>query len=471
MTPHTAYATVPPAIRTMPPGIPYIIGNEAAERFSFYGMKSILVVFMTQYLLSSAGTADHMDDNEAQEWYHNFVAAVYFVPILGSVLSDWLWGKYSTILRLSMVYCLGHLVLALMEVPLGWEPRSLLLLGLALISVGSGGIKPCVSAHLGDQFGPENKQLIPRAFSMFYFSINFGSAFSTMLTPWLLDKYGPAWAFGVPGVLMGVATLTFWLGRNRFVHIPPAGNQFFRDTFSREGLLVVVNLIPLYLFLATFWALFDQTGSAWVLQAEDMDRTVWPAMGGGQAWVALPSQIQVVNPILVMAFIPLFSWVIYPFLERFVRMTPLRRVGTGLFLSAAAFAVTGLVAVRIELGAQPHIWWHLVAYVLITAGEILVSITVLEFSYTQAPPKMKSFIMGMYLLSVALGNMLTAKVNGYIQHQQEAGVTILQGAAYYWFFTGAALIAAILFLVWSPFYRGRTYIQGEQAMLVDPETV
>src|SRR5690606_10552515 len=149
----------------------------------------------------------------------------------------------------------------------GIDPRILLGLGLGLIALGSGGIKPCVSAHVGDQFGTQNEHLIPTVFGWFYFSINVGSVASMVLTPWLLAHYGPGWAFGVPGIVMGIATLVFWLGRHKYVHIPPGGNAFFHETFSSEGVRAIVNLIPLYLFIFPFFMLFDQTHSAWVDQA------------------------------------------------------------------------------------------------------------------------------------------------------------------------------------------------------------
>src|SRR5690606_34569459 len=155
-------ATTPPDIKHMPPGVPYIVGNEAAERFSFYGMRTILVIFMTKYLLDMSGNPAPMSEPVAREWFHDFVSAVYFFPILGAIVSDWLFGKYPTIIALSLVYCVGHFVLALMEVPqwVGLEPRTLLFVGLSLIAIGSGGIKPCVSAHVGDQFGPSNQHLL-----------------------------------------------------------------------------------------------------------------------------------------------------------------------------------------------------------------------------------------------------------------------------------------------------------------------
>ena len=171
------YRTAPEVSREMPKGIPYIIGNEAAERFSFYGMKGILVIFMTRYLMDGSGSAAVMGDAEARSWYHLFTSAVYFTPIFGALLADLFFGKYRTIIGLSLVYCLGHLALALDDTRLG------LGLGLGLIAAGSGGIKPCVSAHVGDQFADTNAPLLERAFGFFYFAINLGAFVSMLLTP------------------------------------------------------------------------------------------------------------------------------------------------------------------------------------------------------------------------------------------------------------------------------------------------
>jgi POT family proton-dependent oligopeptide transporter len=267
----------------MPGGIPYIVGNEAAERFSFYGMRAILVVFMTQYLIGSGGLTDVMGEEEAKGWFHLFVSAVYVTPLLGALLSDGLLGKYRTIILLSLVYCAGHFALAIDDTRWG------LAIGLGLIALGAGGIKPCVSAHVGDQFGQSNRGLLSRAFAWFYFAINLGAFVSSLATPWLLETWGSSVAFGVPGVLMLIATLTFRAGRHRFVHIPPGGMRFVREAFSSIGLGALGRLCLIYVFVAMFWALFDQTGSSWVLQAQHMDRVIL-------GLEVLPAQIQAANP-------------------------------------------------------------------------------------------------------------------------------------------------------------------------------
>jgi POT family proton-dependent oligopeptide transporter len=463
------FRTQPADTAGMPPGIPFIIGNEAAERFSFYGMKTILVVFMMKHLLSATGEPDGMTETESRKWMHLFVASAYFFPIIGGLVADAFLGKYRTILLLSVVYCLGHLCLALMDMP-GWflqatlEPRGWLLAGLGLIAIGAGGIKPCVSAHVGDQFSHSNRHLLERVFGWFYFAINFGSFFSTLLTPWLLEHYGPGWAFGVPGILMALATLVFWLGRNRFIHVPPRGPAYFRETFSREGLTAILKLVPLYLLVAVFWSLYDQTGGAWVQQAERMDRRFL-----GIDW--LESQIQAINPLLILLFIPLFGMVIYPAVGRLLDFTPLRRILVGFALAVAAFAISahaqGLIdaeSARLtadglgpEAARWPSVVWQLAAFVVITAAEVLVSITCLEFSYTQAPPQMKSLVMSLYLLSVSLGNLFTALVNWLMK--DGAGNSTLAGASYYWFFTGCMALATVLLVPVVLLYRPREYLQ------------
>ena len=228
---------------------------------------------MTEHLMTSSGEPDYMTDPETRIAMALFRAAAYTFPFFGALLADAFLGKYRTILYLSMVYVAGHFCLALMDLPAGMlqatmEPRSWMYLGLFLIAVGAVGIKPCVSAHVGDQFGASNKHLIEKVFSVFYFSINVGAALSMWLIPIMLHRFGAGVAFGIPGVLMAIATLAFWMGRHEFVHIPAKGPEFVREVFSKEGLGVLLKLLPIYAFVAVFWSVYDQSGSTWVEQAK-----------------------------------------------------------------------------------------------------------------------------------------------------------------------------------------------------------
>jgi POT family proton-dependent oligopeptide transporter len=445
------YLTVPLKRGKMPPGIPFIIGNEAAERFSFYGMNSILVIFMTKYLLNAHGAPDHMTEAQADAWYHTFISVAYLLPVLGAFMADAVLGKYWTVLIVSIVYCFGHFTLAMNDTRAG------LAIGLGLIALGAGGIKPCVSAIVGDQFGASNQHLLPRAFSWFYFSINAGSMFSTMLIPELLDRCGSKVAFGTPGIFMVIATVVFWFGRKRFVRIPAVGvRNFAREVLRRENLKALGNLLIIVPFAAMFWALWEQNFSSWVIQADKMDRHLL-----GREW--LPSQIQTVNPIFILVLLPLFSYVIYPAINRVWRLTPLRKIGLGLFTASAAFWMVMLIQVRIDAGGRPNIVWQILAFLVLTASEVMVSVTHLEFSYTQAPKKMKSLVMCTYLGAVSLGNVFTAGVNFFIQNPD--GTVKLAGAAYFFFFTKIMLATAIVFVLIAGFYRGKTYIQDETELV------
>lgn len=440
------YRTSPVPTNRMPPGIPYIIGNEAAERFSYYGMSQILTVFMTTYLRDSSGRLATMSENDASTWFHAFVSTNYLFPIFGAVLSDAIWGKYKTIFWLSIVYCCGHAALAINDTRLG------LVAGLGLIAVGAGGIKPSVATNVGDQFCASNAHLVSRAFSWFYFAINSGSTVSMLLVPWLLVHAGPHVAFAVPGILMLAATVIIWKGRYRFVHAPPTGRAYLRAVFGHQGLSILGRLAGIFAFVAVFWSLWSQSQSEWVLQAQHMNLHF-----AGVTWLA--PQLGVANALMVLALIPLFQYVIYPAINRVFPLTEMRKIGLGLLVIAAAFLISAWIERRLASGAVLNIAWQMPAYLLLSASEVMVSITSLEFAYTQAPTIMKSAIMALYLLAVSAGNAITWLVHLAIRNPD--GSSKLTGSEYYLSFAGFAVIASLLFIPVALRYREKTYLQDE----------
>ena len=382
----------------MPRGIPFIVANEFAERFCFYGINAILTVYMTRHL--------HWGDADATKWHSLFKAGAYFFPLVGAIVSDVFWGKYLTIMTFSLVYASGCAVLALVPGQAG------MFLGLGMVAFGTGGIKPCVSTNVGDQFTSKNQHLIDKAFGYFYLAINAGSSFSIFFCPVLLQHFGPGVAFGTPAVMMVLATFVFWLGRKKFAVVPPAGRAFLDDLRKPENLLGILMLLVVYFFVACFWMLWDQSnGQTWTLQAESslMDKDL------GFGVVLLPAQIQVVNGLLILGMVPIFTFAIYPLVGRFFTVTPLRKIGVGLFTIAASFVIVARIEARIQAGQVVSAWWQILAYVVLTASEVLVSITALEFSYKQAPLRMKSFIMALFLVSTTVGNLMTAAVNQAIK--------------------------------------------------------
>ena len=396
----TAQAAAAPAGEVkdnkMPSSIWFIVSNEFAERFCFYGINSILISFMVDFM--------HFTDAKATAWQALFKSAAYGFPLVGAVISDVFWGKFRTIFVFSIIYAIGCIALALFG-----SSEFALIASLGLVSLGTGGIKPCVSTNVGDQFDAKNAHLIERAFSLFYMSINIGSSVLIILCPWLLEDkaWGPKWAFGAPAIMMALATVVFVAGKNRYVKVPPAGKAWVKEVFSKDGLKLIGKLAILYVFVALFWMLWDQSnGGALVLQAKSplMDKHVF-------GFNLKPQWIQVVNGIFIIALAPVFSYGLYPLINKFVKVTPLRKIGAGLLVIGLSFVVVGRVEDRMMAGETVSVWWQFFAYLILTAGELLVSVTALEFSYKQAPLRIKSFIMALFLLSTMVGNLLIAAVN------------------------------------------------------------
>ncbi|WP_293500022.1 oligopeptide:H+ symporter [Roseateles sp.] len=501
MTTTTANPHANTAPAKMPPQIPYIIGNEGCERFSFYGMRNILTVFMMTSLLLAI--PEEMRKAEAKEVFHTFVIGVYFFPLLGGWLADRFFGKYPTIFWLSLVYCAGHACLAFFENNIrGFY------FGLFLISLGSGGIKPLVSSFVGDQFDKGNRSLAQKVYDAFYWIINFGSFFASLLMPVILKTFGAGVAFGLPGVLMGLATLILWSGRKKYVHQPARGanpHSFLKVVWTAlkggslglgvaalglvgaayslsqmgglgfvaavclalvlvmgfggagaalqlerargihsdeavDGARAVLRVLVLFALVTPFWSLFDQKASTWVLQADQMAKPEW----------FQSSMMQALNPALVMILIPFNNMVLYPTLARMgLKVTALRRMGAGIALAGAAWIVAGVLQLWLDEGATVSIVWQMLPYALLTLGEVLVSATGLEFAYSQAPLSMKGTIMSFWSLSVTVGNLWVLLSN--VSIKSPAALQAIHSTGYsetaclMFFFAGFALLAALLF--------------------------
>ncbi len=478
------YRDQPISTSGMPPGIPFIVGNELAERFSFYGMRSILLVYMTSYLCQPGGELNLFSNKEAEAWVHLFVGSAYLFPILGGLLSDAFWGKYKTILYLSVIYCMGHCLLACME--LVGDTKVVLLLGLTLIAIGSGGIKPCVSAHVGDQFGAKNGHLLSKVFGWFYLSINLGAFLSGLLTPFLLEArrvegsigesvypffiwlvgeknvgdliFGHHYAFGLPGLLMAIATLLFWMGRKKFAHVRPEGRAYFSQLADRQNLYDLSKLWIIFSFVVLFWALFDQIGTLWQIQCRELDRTLpeWiPVFGGTEL---LPAQISAVfNPLFILLLVPIFTRYLYPCLNKVTDLTPLKKMGIGLWLMVIAFALVSIIQECLASGLKLHVYWQIIACFILTASEVMVSITCLEFAYTQAPKSMKSLVMALFLLTVSLGNYLTSGVKFFLS--DAAGESLLTVTEEFWFWTSLMALGATIYIFVSKYYKMKVRLQ------------
>uniref|UniRef100_A0A8C3DH98 Solute carrier family 15 member 1 n=1 Tax=Corvus moneduloides TaxID=1196302 RepID=A0A8C3DH98_CORMO len=542
-----------------PLSIFFIVINEFCERFSYYGMKAVLILYFKYFL--------HWEDNFSTAIYHTFVALCYLTPILGAIIADSWLGKFKTIVYLSIVYTIGQTVLSvgsindLTDHNQDGSPDSVALhialsmIGLILIALGTGGIKPCVSAFGGDQFEEDQEKQRRTFFSLFYLSINAGSLLSTIVTPNLRatecgihskQRCYPL-AFGVPAILMAVALVVFVIGSKMYKKVKPQGNIMLqvskcvgfaiknrfqhrsKEFPKREHWLdwasekydkqliaqtkMVLKVLFLYIPLPMFWALFDQQGSRWTLQAT--------AMNGDF----------IVNPILIVIMVPVVDYLVYPLIKKCkINFTPLRKMTVGMFLASMAFVAAALVQVQIDktspvfpaaeqtqvrlinLGAAPatvqfqpqlpttdvapneancleclycahslllllicyfhfqctgshlnvtyfediapntvHMAWQIPQYFLLTCGEVVFSVTGLEFSYSQAPSNMKSVLQAGWLLTVAVGNIIVLIVAGASKLDKQWAEYVL--------FAALLLVVCIIFAIMASFY---TYVDPNE---------
>uniref|UniRef100_A0A8C9W0H8 Solute carrier family 15 member 2 n=1 Tax=Scleropages formosus TaxID=113540 RepID=A0A8C9W0H8_SCLFO len=314
-----------------PLSIAFIVVNEFCERFSYYGMKAVLTLYFINYL--------HWDKDLSTAVYHAFSSLCYFTPVLGALIADSWLGRFKTIIYLSLVYVLGHVVKSTGAIPAVGENVTHVVLsmtGLVLIAFGTGGIKPCVAAFGGDQFEKEHTEERRKFFSIFYMAINAGSLLSTIITPILrgdVQCFGGdcyALAFGVPAALMIIALVVFVAGSTLYTKSPPGGNvlldvckcigfalrnrwrnssreprrahwlDWAQEKYSKRliyEIKMVLRVLVLFIPLPMFWALFDQQFSILILP--------W-------LFCFLTLSCQMLNSLLILVFVPIFDMILYP---------------------------------------------------------------------------------------------------------------------------------------------------------------
>lgn len=421
-------------------------------------MKAILPLYLTGSLGFSQSRSTTL--------IHSFNFSAYFFTLFGGILSDSLLGRYKTILVLSLVYCVGMAVLAGSSFPFVASARWFLI-GLVLVAFGTGGIKPCVSAFGGDQFNPAQIDAISTYFSIFYFAINAGSVLSMFITPIMRQNvhcFGQPncypLAFGLPAGLMFIATVVFFAGSAMYVKKPASsdasslkvikviGSACFgwikskiintntrkssfleyadMSKYSREFVhetKIVLGIIAVFAPISLFWALYDQQGSSWTYQAIMMNGRLGPMIS------IKPEQMGVFNAILILLLIPAFDRIVYPTLTRLgVSLAPLAKIFWGMALAASSFILAALLQFVIDskgtftdnpqdpgtiicTNGCIHVLWQFPQYFILTCGEVMLSITGLEFAYSQAPESMKSVCSAAWLLTVAAGNMVVMIFN------------------------------------------------------------
>lgn len=419
------------------------IAAEALERLAFHALCAVLALYLNEHLLWA--------ERDARGVFHLFLGATYLAPLAGRAAAERL-GRIRAVRWASSLHLAGLALLVAVE------SRAALGVGLLLVAAGAGGAMPATSALLGERLRADGPAAAARASAALRRAVHAASLVAKLGAPLLLVLAGPRAAFAAAAVALGVGVLLARRDRAGApdAPLPPERHGFLRvlaTALSRlgtgkpgqdwlelareahppeavEGARTVLRLAPVFAALAVFWALFDQRASAWVFQARQLDLSV-----GGLS--LSPAQLQALSPALVLLLAPLLARVVFPALERRgVALPPLRRVGLGLFATAAASVAAGALQVVVDRGGLPHAAWQLPQYLLLGVGEVLVSVTGLELAYAQAPRSMRATVMSVGFLTVAAGNLLVALVGQLLR---------LDGAAWYWAFAVLGLGAALAF--------------------------
>ncbi len=452
-----------------PTGFFFIFFGEMAERFSYYGMRAILPLYLTTVL--------HYQDTDAIEIYSYFKAACYLLPLLGGFLADRYFGKYWTIVGFSVPYVAGHFVL-------GIESRVALVLALALLAGGSGVIKPNISTLMGltyDRKRPGQEALRSSAFLWFYFAINVGATISLYALPeireymarpdpalvaasvvgGLTEPGGQPWAalgsvatiqavreanyplaykvaFQFPAWLMVIALAIFAAGKRHYAVEVIDRTRRTTPEESRQRWATLTTLFGIFGLMVFFWIAYEQNDNLWTFFARDRVNRVLD-FGFFKTKEFAPDQFQFINGLLVLVFAPLFGMFFRKFDPQGTTFKATTKILIGFLLTAAASAVMSLAAGQAAGGEKVSAWWIVLAYFVLTAGEVLLYGTGLELAFTAAPASMKGFVTACFLLTNTLGNLINSRLSKWYE-------TRMAAAPFFAMTAGIVVLAAVAFV-------------------------
>lgn len=425
-----------------PPAIWFFFWGEFAERSSYYGMRAILFLYMTQAL----GLAD----TKAGPWYSYFKMACYFLPLLGGYIADRWLGRYWTIVGFSIPYVLGHFILGFPTVPA-------LVFALALLAGGSGVIKPNISTLMGqtyDQLRPGQVRLRSAAFMWFYFSINIGALISMLCLPEVRDWYilnhltpeerivaekgglegkqvsefaspellqsAYAVAFAFPAWLMVLSLAVFAAGKPFYARETLHQQHHFSPEERRLQWKTLGQLFGIFALVVLFWFGYEHNDTLWVAFNRDYVDMKIPFRDRPLA----PDHLQFINALVVLLAIPIFNYLFARIDPKVQIFTPMRKVLVGFLLTAVSIGIMAVAGYLVQGQTEQvmqgdklievsrvkvSVLWPTMAYFILSLGEVLLYGTMLELAYTAAPRSMKGLVTACFLLTNTLGNFLNTQ--------------------------------------------------------------
>ncbi|MBI1329249.1 MAG: MFS transporter [Alphaproteobacteria bacterium] len=419
-----------------PRGLTYLFTTEMWERFSYYGMRAILVLYLTNYLLLDPtvgtvlghatlkgifeGMAGPLNTQQFSSMiYGTYTAFVYLTPFFGGLIADkWIGQRYSVIIG-GVLMAAGQFTLM---VP------SLLYVGLLLLILGNGFFKPNISTQVGNLYKPDDSR-IDRAFSIFYVGINVGAFFSPLIAGTLGEEVGYHWGFGISGVGMIVGLLIYvfalrTLPPDRIGRLKTQSGQPNKPLTSDDW-KAVFAIIALCIPVTFFWATYEQQGNTMNLWAQDFtDRRLIP---GIIDWQIPVTWFQSFNPFMIVGFTPLVVWWWGKQAKKGTEPATVVKMSIGLFLLAISYVIMAGAAYLTPSGQSSWLWL-LAFYAVITMGELYLSPLGLALVARVAPAKILSMMMGLWFITSFTGNLLQGYIGTYFSRMDKPSFFLLCAA-------------------------------------------
>lgn len=412
-------AAAPDDLFGHPRGLTFLFGTEMWERFSYYGMRAVLVLYMVKYLLhpeqsgaviglaalktaleSVLGPLDPQPF--ASQIYGLYTGLVYFTPILGGLLADQLLGQRRTVIIGAALMAVGHFLMAF---------QSLFLLALLTLILANGAFKPNISTQVGGLYGSGDPRR-DRAYSIFYVGINLGAFFAPLVCGTLGEKVGWHYAFTAAGVGM-LFSLAIYLRGQRHLPREAARRRAAQDRQPLTGsdLRGVLALITLCLPVVFFWATYEQQGNTISLWADGFtDRHV--SLGSWQGEIPT-TWFQSLNPFMIFAFTPLvvgfWAWQA----KKSAEPSTIVKMALGCLCVALANLVLAFAAWHAGDGVKASWLWLFLYFAIVTTGELYLSPIGLSLVSKIAPRQMLSLLMGVWLATSFVGNLTAGWLGGF----------------------------------------------------------
>ncbi len=445
-----------------PPGLALLFFTEMWERFSYYGMRALLVLFL---IAGAEEGGFGWSVPEASRLYGWYTGLVYLTPLLGGYLADRYLGTHRSLLIGGILIAMGHFSLAL-------ESAISFYTGLGLLIIGTGFFKPNVSTMVGQLYSTRD----PRrdgGFTIFYMGINLGALIGPLVCGYLAQsgRFGWSYGFAAAGVGMLLGLLGYVIGKRRFlgdIGDQPLFTQSQRVSadapLTREEQDRIAALFISAFFVVLFWLAFEQAGSSMTVFAQDRtDRAVPDWLGQWLGAGAFPAAwFQSVNPAFILLLAPVFSMLWQWLAARGQEPSTPFKMATGLVLLGGGFALLVAGAQISDQGVRVSPLWLAGAYLLHTCGELCLSPVGLSLVTRLAPLKFASLLMGTWFLANFFANLLSGYLAGTVEAVARGEVFRLLGgqADFYLIFVVSSLLGAVVLFLLAPFLKRLMHGRG-----------